>query len=107
MSTNSIQDYQESLRKLEAARNKVERFVVEIKNGANSLLAWDQVVISNVQVGFPPEAQVHSINADNWPTAQQLAEALSEWHKANHAVQNAWQAIPKADRTGLQPPPVR
>lgn len=107
MSIDSIQNYQEALRKLESARHKVDRFVIEINNGANSLRTWDQVVISNVQVGFPPEAHVHSINADNWPTAQQLAEALSEWHKANHAVNNAWQAIPKEHKTGLQPPPTR
>ena len=59
MSIDSIQNYQEALRKLDSARHKVDQLVIEITNGANSLRTWDQVVISNVNIG---SLQKHMLN---------------------------------------------
>jgi len=107
MATDRIQAYQEALKKLEVTTRQVEHYVGEIQNGATKLRNWESVVISNSGVGFPAEAHGESIDANTWPSAQQLAEALSEWHKARHTVNNAWSAIPEERRTGLQPPPLR
>lgn len=107
MATDLIQAYQEALKQLETSTSQVERYVVEILNGASKLRHWESVVISNSGIGFPIEAHGESIDANNWPSAQQLAEVLSEWHKVYHAVNNAWNAIPKDRRVGIQPPPSR
>lgn len=108
MATDPFNAYQEALKNLESAQRKVETYVGEIKDAASKLTRWDEVTIGNVgDISFPPEAMVASINAEKLPTAKQLAEALSEWHKARHSVNNAWSAIPKDRRLGLQPPQSR
>jgi len=105
MAEDKIRRYQEALRELEVATRNVEKYVATITDVSEKLQNWDRVVISNVgDIGFPPEAHVKSINADDWFTAIQLAEALSNWHKVCHEVRNAWNAIPSENRMGLQPP---
>jgi hypothetical protein len=107
MAVDPIQAYRHALHSLEATTERVETFVEEITHAATMLRRWEQVTILNLGIDFPPEAQLESINADAWPTSQQLAEALSEWHNCYNAVKNAWQAIPNTQRMGLQPPPSR
>lgn len=105
MSEEKILRYQEALKKLATATRSVEKYVAAITDMSNKLQNWKRVTISNVgNISFPIEASEQSINADNWFTAEQLAETLSNWHKARHEVDNAWNAIPREDRTGLQPP---
>jgi hypothetical protein len=104
MTVGSVQAYKQALRSMEAATEQVEAFVEEITHAATILRRWEQVTILNLGIGFPPGAELESINADNWPTSQQLAEALAEWHNCRNALNNAWQAIPETQRTGLQPP---
>jgi hypothetical protein len=104
MNVDPIQAYKQAIRSLEAATEQVEAFVEEITHAATILRRWEQVKILNLGVGFPPGAELESINADNWPTSQQLAEALAEWHNCRNTLNNAWQAIPETQRTGLQPP---
>jgi hypothetical protein len=104
MALDLVQAYKQALRSFEAATERVEEFVEEITHAATILRRWEQVTILNLGVGFPPGAELESINADNWPTSQQLSEALAEWHNCRHVLNNAWQAIPETQRIGLQPP---
>jgi len=106
MSEDPIQTYQEALSNLEAATRQVERLVSEVVKAGKVLQNWKHVTVADGKTGFPPEAHVYSINPDNWPSAQQLAEVLSGWHQSRHAVNNAWNAIPRDRRVGLQPPPL-
>jgi len=104
MSEDPIQPYLEALRNLEVITRQVEHVVGEIIKGAEALRDWKHVTVANGKTSFPAEALRNSINPDNWPTIQQLAETLSEWHQSRRAVENAWNAIPRDRRFGLQPP---
>ena len=56
------------------------------------------LMVSNVDVGFPPEVAMggaRSLNANNWPTARQIAELLSAMHKTRHGAINAWASLSK------------
>jgi hypothetical protein len=46
-----------------------------------------------------------SINANEWPTAQQLSSALAGWHNALFEVQKAYSAIPEDMRAVVVKPP--
>ncbi len=43
-------------------------------------------------------------SANDWPTAEQMQQALAQWHHANQQVNQAWNAIPQADRNSLKAP---
>lgn len=105
MSEDPIQAYQEAIRNLETSTMRVERLIGETINGAKALQDWKHVTIADGKTEFPAEAMVHTINPDNWPSAQQLAEILSGWHQTRQVANNAWNAIPRERRTSLQPPP--
>lgn len=101
-----IAHYQEAIRTLETTHQLAIQLVGTIREASDKLYNWSEVRISNVDVPFPIELPLTStINADHWPTMQELAEALSAWHRARHEVDNAWRAIPAERRTGLQAPP--
>jgi len=105
MSEDPIQSYQQAISKHEVTTRQVERLVGEVIRGAEALRNWKQVTVANGKTRFPADALGYSINPDNWPTIQQPAETLSGWHQSRHAVDNAWNAIPRDRRVGLQPPP--
>ena len=105
MSEDPIQTYLEVLRNLEVVTRQVEHVVGEVIKVAGALRDWKHVTVANGKTSFPAEALKNSINPDNWPTIQQLAESLSGWHQSRRAVENAWNAIPRDRRFGLQPPP--
>jgi len=66
-------------------------------------------MVSNVSVGFPPEVAmvqgIPTLNANNWPSAKQIAEALSNLHQKRHQVENIWQSLSDADKDIVNPPP--
>lgn len=103
---DSIRAYLDARKALAGAVNQVESIVRPIHEASQALQKWQNVIISNVEVSFPGgERLTASLNANHWPTMQQLAQALAAYHAAYHVVRQAWSAIPESDRSGLQPPP--
>jgi hypothetical protein len=110
MATEPISEYQKAIHNVDAAKAVAERLVAVISDAANKLRNWQQVMVSCTSAGFPPEVAVtksHSINAGEWPTGQQLAEALAAYHHALHEASNAYRRIPEGQRGVVQPPPSR
>jgi hypothetical protein len=64
--------------------------------------------VSNCGVGFPAEvtfsSSVYSLNANEWPTAKTIAEALSDLHKKRKGVENAWYKLSDADKKVVKAP---
>ena len=107
MATDLIGAYQDALKSLTNARGEAERVANIIVDAGVKLHKWEVVMISNGQRGFPPEIALPgsgSINRSTWPTADQLENALADYHQALHSAQNAWSAIPSESRIGLQEP---
>ena len=104
MASDAIGIYQDALKAVEEAEREAERVVGYIRDAAGKLGDWKGVVVANTGVGFPI-GRTRSINADQWPTAMQLAEALAAYHSSISGARNAYGAIPSDRRHGIQPPP--
>lgn len=105
---NPIEKYQEALNELKASIAHAEELVKAVSTEATILRDWKHAMMSDVQGGFPPEIALArdrpSISGREWPTAQQLADALQRYHKARSELQNAWNAIPESQRDVVQQP---
>ena len=68
----------------------------------------DKFNFSNIPGGFPPEVIMNraspSVDGNRWPTATEIQNALVQWHQSRQAMFNAWEAIPREDRSAFQPP---
>jgi hypothetical protein len=64
------------------------------------------VMFSNVQTGMPMSVGTNRATADGskWPTAEQMQQALAQWHHARLQASQAWNAVPQGDRARLKPP---
>ena len=105
---NPIEKYQQAVNELKASIAHAEQLVKVMSTAATILSGWKRAMISDVQGGFPPEIALArdrpSISGREWPTAQQLADALQRYHKARSELQNAWNAIPESQRDVVQRP---
>ena len=75
---------------LEQATRDAERVVGVITDAGEKLRNWKNVRVSDIKI--PIEglgSSAPSINAKQWPTAEQLAKVLAAWHQADRAVLNA------------------
>ena len=45
-----------------------------------------------------------SLNANEWPTAKAIAEAIANLHEKRNAVKNAWYALSNADKKIVKKP---
>jgi hypothetical protein len=64
------------------------------------------VMFSNTTTGMPMTVATDRpiASAGDWPTAEQIQQALAQWHHANQQVLQAWNAVPQADKSSLKPP---
>jgi hypothetical protein len=108
MSDSSIGTYQQAVNQLKRAQADVERYVTTIQT-ASRLLGngkWKTAMMANVSGGFPADIAFsrESINGNDWPTGQQLADVLQAYHATRQALKNAWGAIPPDERAVVHPP---
>lgn len=108
MAEDSVRKYLDAKAELDRAKQKVNDITKLIAEVGDALKRdpWS-LMVSNVDVGFPPEVAMggsRSLNANNWPTARQIAELLSAMHKARHGAVSTWASLSKSDRENLTPP---
>ena len=75
---------------LKQATRDAEKVVRVITDAGNQLRHWRNVRVNNIKIpieGLGPSAP--SIDAKQWPNAEQLTEVLAAWHQADRAVLNA------------------
>jgi len=104
---NEIETYQGVIAELAQAEASVKRLVKIITDAAAKLQNWQKVMVANGPpgVGFPPELmRAPSIDCREWPDANRLAHALSDWHQAKDRVRSAYGAIPESQRAVVKPP---
>ena len=71
-----------------------------------------RMMVSNTTgVGFPAEVArggaEYTLNADNWPTARAIAEALADLHDKAKQAENAHTALSSTDKSLVSPPDVK
>ena len=77
----------------------------------SSALAQDRskFSFSNTGQGLPMEAMLSrdskSLDANQWPSATVIMDALADWHARRSEVQNTWSSLSQDQRDALQSPP--
>ncbi len=109
MSEDPIRKYLDAKNELDKALSTVEGLKSIIGEVAKALNKPYSFMVSNVNVGFPAEVAmaggIPTLNADEWPSAKQIAETLAALHKEHHQVRNLWFSLSETDRKNLAPPP--
>jgi hypothetical protein len=97
-----IRKYSTAIDNLSQARTEVEQIRGFIAAISAFLLKPYEFMVSNVSVGFPPEVSlvggIPTLNADKWPSAKQIAEAVANLHQKYQQAENAYHALSPADR---------
>ena len=99
-----IPEYLAGRAQLDAASTHVEALVASLQFGATALRDWRDASFSNVGGIEFPFGRRMTIMGDHWPSTTAMAQAISDWHKLNHEVNNAWNRVPENLRADLQPP---
>jgi hypothetical protein len=103
-----IEDYKAAGQEHRDALERCKIMVERIRKGAEILKQWETAVIANVQAVFPDSAGFRrptmQIDGANWPTGQQLGEALAAYHSTREKVFRKFDAIPEPEREILQGP---
>ncbi len=104
MTIDPVRDYINAKGALSQARTRVENVVRQVHSVAAKLDHWSTIVIAGGSAY--PEHLIggESISLDEWPSIQQLDQALSDYHRLCHEADNAWRRVPAADHASLQPP---
>jgi len=109
MSEDPIRKYSGAIAELEQAMARVQRVQSIIGEVHSALHKPFEFMVSNVDVGFPPEVAmargIPSLNADNWPSAKQIAEALATLHQKRKQVSSIWASLSENDKKIVNPPP--
>lgn len=104
-----ISQYLESRRAFDQAvqpfqriRNIVVKLASDLKNVSDNILTTD------VEIGSPPKLEFSevevSIDAEQWPTADQIQQTIRDRSSAHRAMVQAWNDIPRENRAGLKRP---
>ncbi len=105
---DSARQYLDAKAKLDSAEKAVTNLISYLDQVVNALRKdrWS-FSVSNVNVSLPDEAVAsgYSLNGDEWPSAQQIAETLAALHQARKKATSAWAILSPADQSNLPPPP--
>jgi len=63
--------------------------------------------ISNADVGLTPFEEQYALNADNWPSARQIAEAVVSLHEKAKLVENVYASLSPTDKTLVKAPDIK
>jgi len=109
MSEDPVRKYLDGKAKLDKALSEVQNLASIVESTGKALKHNPgHLMVSNIDVGFPPEVALVSssymLDAHKWPTAKQIAEKLVAMHQAQHEVSILWASISDKDRKNLSPP---
>lgn len=113
MSEDPVRKYLDAKDKLDIALSKVNELKSIVSYVAKALNESPySFIVSNVDVGFPAEVAMGgaalTLNADKWPSAKQIAEALAQVHECHNNAINLYASLSDSDKKNVaQLPPKR
>ncbi len=109
MSEDPIRRYSDVTKEFNAAYSRVREYgsiIADVGRYLNNK-PYD-LGVSNTGVGLPPEmAMVEkecTLNASNWPSAEQIAEALASLYEKRKQVEVIWASLSSTDKALVNPP---
>ena len=108
MSEDPIRKYLDTKNELDKALSKLEGLKSIIGEVVKALNKPYSFMVSNIDVGFPAEVAMVSgtptLNANDWPSAKQIAETLASLHQARKHAISCWTSLSDPDKKNLAPP---
>ncbi len=110
MSEDPVRKYLDAKRELDTVYAQIQRLqqvVGEVHSGLHRPFTF---VVTNAGVNFPREAEsakLAALDANDWPSAREIAEVMAALYQTYKNVETYWKAIPEADRRNITPPPGR
>lgn len=109
MSQKTVQKYIEEKARFTSSDKAIDKIAYLLRGVSVDLISYrDNFMFSNSSVGLPAEvtfnASHKNANARDWPTPDQINQALGEWHAASSSVNGAWHALSEDERSALKPP---
>jgi hypothetical protein len=104
-----LQTYSRAVFNYTEAVQKARRVSEIINRGASALRNWEQVRVTDTE-GVFPEFLSRTTTSDShvqgleWPSAQQIADALLDYHRTKHELELAFTGIPDDQRQALRSP---
>jgi hypothetical protein len=104
-----IEDYRNAAIEHNAAAERAKQIVERVHKGAEILQQWQSVIVTNIPGPAFPEKiglarKATEFDGVNWPTGEQIAEALSAYHATRQRVFDRYDAIPKPEQFVVQGP---
>ena len=89
--------------------DEADKLVKALRASAEALQHWKLVEITNIAgVSYPLTGagtrECDPVKVPPWPTAEQLAHALSRWQQAQQEAVRLYDALSAAERQGVYPP---
>ena len=107
MAVDPVRQYMNAKSKFDNADSALTNLISFIGHVARTMDEdhW-HFTVSNVKTRFPRETRGgYKLNANEWPTAEKIAEIFAEFHNARIEARNAWHRLSEDDRRNIAPPP--
>lgn len=107
MEVEKLQGYIDSVAELEQAYAKVREMGAIIDQVGKYLGNYPyKMTVSNVKVSFPVTGdREYTLNADQWPSAIQIAESIADYMNKRLNVQRLYLSLSDAQKKTVKAPP--
>ena len=107
MAVEKLQGYIDAVEELKRAYAKVREYGATIMDVARYINNWPyKMFISGVKTNFVITGdREYSLRAQDWPSAEQLAEVLSDYIKKRDKAQTLYYGLSDAQRDAMPPHP--
>jgi hypothetical protein len=107
--SHAVDVYKGALGKFRAADQALRALLARAGEILGMLDAWPPVHFANMKLPALPGPGGGLPTADyvapgQWPTEQQIVDALDRWHRTRKEAHDTWAAVPPPDRAGLETP---
>lgn len=103
-----VNRYLKLLGEMRANEAIADGLAAKVVKAGGAMKDWRRVMVSNSGLPFPPEmVLVHgvpTIDVREWPTAEILGKALSDYHASRMAAEGEFNTLPADVRSSLKPP---
>ena len=107
MAAEKLQEYIDSVEQLQQAHSRVQKLSKPIGEVFRYLSLYPyKMTVSNANVNFVVTAErEYALNSDEWPSAKQLAEVLSDYINKRVRMQHLYESLSGTQRQSVKPPP--
>jgi len=109
--TTAMEAYGGAQKRFEAIARHAKIIVERVQTGAAQLENWRMLMAVNCDpYKFPEEIALRQnpgsgFDANLWPTGQEIAQALSEYHSTWEIVLLRYQSLNESEKQSVPPPP--